>query len=140
MSAEASSYAKPLPEPSAVSLPFWEGLRQHKLVLQRSKNTGKFVYYPRLVSPYGPRDELVWTECSGRGSVYSFTVARRPTAPQWADDGPYVIAIVELDEGVHLTANIINCPPDSVRIGMQLNAVFVDVTNDTTLLQFEPAH
>ena len=59
MSAEASSYAKPLPEPSAVSLPFWEGLRQHKLVLQRSKNTGKFVYYPRRVSPYGPRDELV---------------------------------------------------------------------------------
>lgn len=139
MSTETSSYARPLPEPSDVSRPFWDGLRQHRLVLQRSKKTGKFIYYPRLVSPYGPRDELVWTECTGRASVYSFTVARRPTAPQWAEEGPYVIAIVELEEGVRLTANIINCPPDSVRIGMQLRAVFVAVTDDTTLLQFEPA-
>jgi hypothetical protein len=132
-------YDKPLPEPTAVSQPFWDAAREHRLVLQRSKKTGKFVYYPRSVSPFGPNDELEWQEVSGRGKVYSYTVARRPTAPQWANEGPYVIAIVELEEGPHLTANILGCSPDDVRIGMEVTASFEDVTAEVTLVQFRPA-
>ena len=132
-------YNKPLPEPTAVSQPFWDAAKEHRLVLQRSKKTGKFVYYPRNVSPFGPDDELEWQEVSGRGKVYSYTVARRPTAPQWANDGPYVIAIVELEEGPHLTANILGCAPDDVRIGMAVTASFEDVTAEVTLVQFRPA-
>jgi len=135
----APAYHKPLPEPNPVSQPFWDALREHRIRLQRSKKTGKVVYYPRLVSPYGPKDELEWVECSGRGTVYSYTVARRPTAPQWADDGDYVIAIVELEEGARLTANILNCPADQVKVGMAVRALFQDVTPEVTLLQFEPA-
>ncbi|MBK9343337.1 MAG: hypothetical protein IPN07_09925 [Dehalococcoidia bacterium] len=66
MNDEAMPYRKPLPEPGPASQPFWAGLREHKLKLQRSKKTGKVIYYPRLVSPYGPKDELEWVECSGR--------------------------------------------------------------------------
>ncbi len=139
MTAPETPYSKPLPDPTPATQPFWDGLRRHKLLLQRSKKTGKAIYYPRSVSPHGPKDELTWSECSGRGTVYSFTIARRPTAPQWANDGDYAIAIVELEEGARLTANIINCPPDDVRIGMQVKATFVDVTPEVTLLQFEPA-
>ena len=135
----ATPYNKPLPEPTAVSQPFWDAAKEHRLVLQRSKKTGKFVYYPRNVSPFGPNDELEWQEVSGRGTVYSYTVARRPTAPQWANDGPYVIAIVELEEGPHLTANILGCGPDEVRIGMAVMASFEDVTAEVTLVQFRPA-
>ena len=124
---------------AAATRPFWAGLREHKLKLQRSKKTGKVIYYPRLVSPYGPKDELEWVECSGKGTVYSFTIARRPTAPQWNDDGDYAIAIVELDEGARLTANILNCPPEAENIGMKVKAHFQDVTAEVTLLQFEPA-
>ena len=131
-------YDKPLPEPTAVSQPFWDAAKEHRLVLQRSKKTGKFVYYPRSVSPFGPNDELEWQEVSGRGRVYAYTVARRPTAPQWANDGPYVIAIVELEEGPHLTANILGCAPDEVRIGMAVMASFEDVTAEVTLVQFRP--
>jgi uncharacterized OB-fold protein len=138
MSQDAATYLKPLPEPTPVSQPFWDGLREHKLVLQRSKKTGKVVYYPRVVSPYGPKDTLEWVECSGKGKVYSFTIARRPTAPQWAADGDYAIAIVQLKEGARLTANIIHCEPAAVKVGMKVKAVFVDVTPETTLLQFEP--
>jgi len=132
-------YTKPLPEPNAVSQPFWDAAKEHRLVLQRSKKTGRYVYYPRAVSPFGANDELTWTAVSGRGTVYSYTVARRPTAPQWAEDVPYVIAIVRLEEGPHLTTNIVGCGPDSVRIGMQVVAEFADVTEDATLVHFRPA-
>ncbi len=139
MSQESTAYERPLPEPTETTQPFWDGLRAHKLVLQRSKNGKRAIYYPRSVSPFGPRDELTWKECSGRGTVYSFTVARRPTAPQWSDAGDYVIAIVEIEEGAHITANIVNCDPGAVRIGMAVRAVYQDVTPEVTLLQFEPA-
>lgn len=139
MSQEANPYTRPLPEPTPATRPYWEGLKQHKLVLQYSKKGKTAIYYPRSVSPFGPKDELSWAECSGRGTVYSFTIARRPTAPQWSDACPYVIAIVEIEEGARLTANILDCDPETVRIGMPVTAVFVDVTPETTLLQFRPA-
>lgn len=134
----APAYGKPLPEPTAATRPFWDAARQHRLLLQRSKRTGAYVYYPRVVSPYGPGDELEWVEVSGRGSVYSYTVARRPTGPQWSGDVPYVIAIVELEEGPHLTANILGCDPAQVTIGMPVAASYEDVTEDITLVQFRP--
>jgi uncharacterized OB-fold protein len=135
----SESYAKPFPEPTPVSQPFWDAAKEHKLMLQRSKKTGRFIYYPRAVSPYGPNDELTWEPLSGRGTVYSFTVARRPTAPLGANDPPYVIAIIALAEGPHLTANILGCAPEDVRIGMPVQASFEDVTPEITLIQFRPA-
>jgi uncharacterized protein len=135
----ATPYLKPLPEPTEVSRPFWEAAREHRLLIQRSKKTGRFVFYPRAVSPFGAGDTLEWVEVSGRGTVYSFTVARRATAPQWAEDGAYVIAIVRLAEGPHITANIIGCSPEAVSIGMSVVAEYQDVTPEVTLVQFRPA-
>jgi len=139
MSEPTAPYTRPLPDPTSATQPFWDAARQHRLVIQRSKKTGHYVFYPRNVSPFGAGDELEWVEVSGRGTVYSYTVARRPTAPQWADEGPYVIAIVELAEGPHLTANVVDCPPDDVKIGMPVVATYQDVTPDVTPVQFRPA-
>jgi uncharacterized OB-fold protein len=75
---------------------------------------------------------------SGRGTVYSYTVARRPTARAFEPDVPYVIAIVELAEGPHLTTNVIDCWPDDVRVGMAVEVAFDDVTEDVTLVKFKP--
>jgi uncharacterized OB-fold protein len=136
---QAAAYTKPLPEPTAVTRPFWEAAREHRLLIQRSKKSGRHVFYPRAVSPFGPDDELEWVEATGRGTVYSYTVARRPTAPQWANDAPYVIAIVELEEGVHLTTNIVGCEPGAVRVGMPVVVAFDDVTPEVTLVKFRPA-
>jgi len=135
----AAPYRKPLPEPTPVTRPFWDAAREGKLLIQRSKKTGKAVFYPRSVSPFGPDDELEWFEASGRGTVYTYTVARRPTAPQWANEPPLVIAIVELEEGARLTTNIVECDPSSVRVGMPVTAVFDAVTPETTLVKFRPA-
>ena len=134
----AAPYFKPLPEPTEVSRPFWDAAREHRLLIQSSTKTGKYVFYPRSVSPFAPDDELAWTEVSGLGTVYSYTVARRATAPQWSGDEPYVIAIVELDEGPHITTNIVGCAPGDVRIGMPVQVSFSDVTPEVTLVHFGP--
>jgi uncharacterized OB-fold protein len=83
--------------------------------------------------------DLTWTTVSGKGTVYSFTVAREPTHPAFAEDVPYVIAIVELAEGPHITTNLTGCQPSEVRIGMPVVAAFDDVTPEITLVKFRPA-
>jgi hypothetical protein len=134
----AATYRKPLPAPTATSRPFWQAAREHRLVLQRSRRTGKHIFYPREVSPFGVTDELDWVEVSGRGIVHAFTIARRPTAGAWEGDAPYVIAIVALEEGPHMTTNIVGCAPEAVTVGMPVVAVFEDVTADITLVKFAP--
>lgn len=137
--AAASTWTGPIPRPSTVSQPFWEGAREHRLVLQRSRNTGQYVFYPRAVSPFGADDTLEWAEVSGRGRVHAFSIARTPTAPHLVDQVPYVVAVVELDEGPHMTANIVDCLPEEVRTGMPVEAVYEDISEEITLVQFRPA-
>jgi uncharacterized OB-fold protein len=136
--APEAHYRKPLPEMSPAGRPFWDAAREHRFLLQRSKKTGKHIFFPRDVSPFGPDDTLDWVEASGKGTVFSYTIARRPTAPQWAGEEPYIIAIVELAEGPHMTTNIVECAPAQVRIGMPVEVVFDDVTPEVTLVKFRP--
>jgi uncharacterized OB-fold protein len=133
------AYNKPLPRITAVSRPFWEAAREHRLLVQRSQKTGRYVFYPRAVSPFGADDALDWVEVSGRGIVYTFSVTHQPTGAAWAGDVPYAIAVVQLEEGVHMTANIVDCDPERIYIGMPVEVRFVDVTPDVTLVQFGPA-
>jgi uncharacterized OB-fold protein len=71
--------------------------------------------------------------------VYSFTIVRRPATPAFADKVPYVYAIVELEEGVRMTANIVGCRPEEVRVDMPVRAVFEPAGDDVSLVQFAPA-
>lgn len=137
--ATQAPYLKPLPDPTPATKPYWDAAREHRLLIQRSKKTGAYVFYPRVVSPFGADDELEWVEVSGRGTVYTYTVAHRPTGPQWANEGSYVIAIIALEEGPHMTANVVECEPGDVHIGMPVMATYQDVTPEVTLVQFRPA-
>ncbi|HZO81782.1 MAG TPA: Zn-ribbon domain-containing OB-fold protein [Candidatus Binataceae bacterium] len=131
-----SEYRKPLPRPTPTSAPFWAAARRHELTLQRCGNCRKFIYYPRERCPHCFSERLGWERVSGRGKVYSYTVVRR--ASSRAFDRPYVLAIVELDEGVRMTTNI-EAPPENVRIGMPVAVCFDDVTPEHTLVKFKPA-
>jgi uncharacterized OB-fold protein len=71
--------------------------------------------------------------------VYTFTVTHQNQAPGFRDELPYVLAYVELEEGVRLLTNIVGCPPDEVRIGTPVEVVFDDVTTEVTLPRFRPA-
>lgn len=131
-----SEYRKPLPKPTPTSRPFWDAARRHELSLQRCGACHKFVYYPRERCPHCFSDKLGWERASGRGKIYSYTVVRR--ASSRAFDQPYVLAIVELDEGVRMTTDI-EAPPESVKVGMPVAVYFDDVTPERTLVKFKPA-
>lgn len=131
-----SEYIKPLPKPSPASLPFWEAARRHELTLQHCAKCGAFVYYPRYRCPTCFSEDLEWRPVSGRGKVYSYTVVRRASTRSFGD-GPYVLAIVELDEGPRITTNIV-APPEQVRVDMPVTVYFDDVTPERTLVKFKP--
>jgi hypothetical protein len=133
------AYAKPLPEPSEVTRPFWEAARAHRLELQRCAECERFVFYPRALCPHCGGARLEWRRASGRGTLYSYTVARRAPVPMFESDVPYVIAIVELEEGPRMTSNVVGAGPEKLRVGMPLQAVFEDVTDSVTLVRFRPA-
>ena len=139
MTTEMAQIPRPLPRPSPFSRPFWEAARQHELLIQRCSNCRGHVFYPRYNCTHCGSRDLEWVKASGRGKVYTFTVARRPTHPAFADRGPYVIAIVELEEGPRLTTNIVDCHPDSVRIDMPVEVTFEDVNEEVSLPVFRPA-
>jgi uncharacterized OB-fold protein len=83
-------------------------------------------------------DELDWREVSGAGTVYTFTIARQPTAPPFADDVPQRLAVVELDEGVRLTTTLVDVAPEAIHIGMRVEPVFDHGADGVTLLRFRP--
>lgn len=138
MSDTATYYQKPLPEPSPVSAPYWEGLKSGELRLLRCDECGRYVFYPRTICPNCLSDRLHWETVSGRGKVYSYTIVRRAMNPAFAKDVPYVFAIVELAEGPRLTTNIVNSPLEAMRVDMPVKATYDNVTPNITLLKFEP--
>jgi uncharacterized OB-fold protein len=131
-------YAKPLPRPNEVSLPFWEGTRAHELRVQRCRGCGRHIFYPRAICPFCLSEHLDWVTASGKGKVYSYTVVRRAMHPAFREDTPYVLAIVELEEGPRLTTNVVGVEPEKVRVDMPVQAAYDDVTPEVTLLKFEP--
>ena len=115
-----------------------EALTRGELQLQYCPRCHTHQHYPRQVCANCWHDALEWRVASGEGQVYSYTIARVPTAPALADKVPYVIAIVELAEGPRVTSNIIDCAPDTVCIGMTVQAVFAHDGGEASPLQFCP--
>ena len=134
-----AEYTKPLPRPTPASEPFWEAAKRHELHLQRCGSCGAYLFYPREVCAECLSSELSWVQVSGQGTVYSYTIAQAPTHPAFADDVPYIVAIVELAEGPRITTNIVDCELGAVKIGMPVVATYDDVTPEMSLVKFRPA-
>ena len=113
-----SDYTKPLPHPNEVSQPFWDAAKRHELQIQRCNACGTHIFYPREACSQCLSPDLIWIPVSGKGTLYSYTIAQAPTHPAFAEDVPYVIAIVKLEEGPRITTNLVGCLPDEVTIGM----------------------
>jgi uncharacterized protein len=133
-----AEYKKPLPRPTVVSAPFWETAKQHRLVVQECRSCGNVQHYPRPFCLRCAATDLGWKECTGKGTVYAFTVVRQAANAAFAEDVPYVHAVIELAEGPHMTTNITGCAPEDVRVGMPVHAVFEDANAEITLIRFQP--
>jgi len=132
------TYAKPLPRVDEESKGFWEACRRHELYLQRCRDCTALRYYPRALCPSCLSDRVEWLRASGTGTVYTFTVTHQNQAPGFRDALPYVMAYVELAEGLRMLTNLVECSPDDVRIGMPVEIVFDDATAGVTLPKFKP--
>ncbi len=128
----------PLPVPTPVSEPFWQAAREHRLAIQRCPG-GHVFAYARSHCPVCLAAGHEWVDASGRATLYSYTVARRPTSPDFEGETPYVIAIIALEEGPHIMSRLVEIEPEDVRIGMSLEVVFDDVTPEVSLPYFRPA-
>ena len=133
------AYRKPLPRIDEESRGWWEALARHELYFQRCRECGTKRFYPRALCPRCLSSATEWVRASGWGTVYSFTVTHQNQAPGFREELPYVLAIVELDEGVRMMTNVVGCAPDAVRVGMRVEVVFEDVTPEITLAKFRPA-
>ena len=123
-----------------MSRPFWEALREHRILIQYSPSTGRYVFYPRTLAPGTLADDLEWREIDGAGSLYTFTVAHKSTGPPWAEKLPQLLAVVEWDVGPKVSTELVDVEPDDIRIGMRVEPVFVDVPGaGVTLLKYRSA-
>ena len=120
--------------------PFWEATAEGRLVLPKCLECDTLIWYPRPFCPNCASTRVDWIAASGRGSIYSFTVNRRGQADlaAYREAGVYVLAYVELEEGPRVMTNIVDCDPDSVRIGQQVEVVFHDTGQGTALPRFRP--
>jgi uncharacterized OB-fold protein len=116
--------AGPRPRPTPVSQPFWDGLGDEKVRLQRCDDCSTWVYYPRVRCPVCLSPRLSWHDVDGAGSVFTFTIARQATAPAFVDDVPQLLAVVA---------------PEDVRIGLRVSPVFDHGEDGLTMLRFRPA-
>ena len=131
---------KPMPEPIETTAEFWAGLRNHKVRLQYSPSSDAYVFYPRVLAPRTLADDLEWREIDGAGTLFTFTVAERPTGPPWADALPQLLAVVEWDVGPRVSTELVDVEPAEIRIGMRVAPVFHDVPGaGVTLLRYRPA-
>lgn len=129
---------KPLPNPTEDSAPYWAAAHQGELRMQQCADCGHIRFPPSLLCPRCLSEAAEWTRLSGRGTVYSWIVVHQSQYPAFNTDGPYNVAIIELDEGPRLHSNIRGCSNDQIHIGMPVEVVFDKVSDDMTLPRFRP--
>ena len=134
-----SEYKKPLPVVQPWSKPFWEAAKRRKLMIQTCNHCGLKVFYPRKYCPDCWSSNLGWSEASGRGKIFSYSITMAGVEERFAEDLPFVLALVDLKEGVRMMTNIVECKPEEVVIGMDVEVTFKDVTDEFTLPMFRPS-
>ena len=127
-----------MPTPDAATGPYWVAAHEGRFVMPRCNDCGKYHFYPHPLCPHCSSAKLEWVAVSGCGKLYSYTVVHRAPSKAFADEVPYVVAVVELDEGPRLMSNLSNCAPDAARIGMPLKVAFRKLSESVTLPVFEP--
>lgn len=132
-----------LPVVDIESKPYWDAAAQGKLLIKHCRACQRNYFYPRDHCPSCWSTDTEWIEASGRGTVYTFTIVYQNDLPPFRDRLPYVVAEIDLDEGVRMTSNVEGCAPQDVRCGMRVAVSFRQEPRDETdvvhLPVFRPA-
>lgn len=127
-----------VPKPDALSQPYWDGVRQGELRIQKCAQCGQAWHPPLYLCPHCHSAKVDWVAASGRGVLYSYTVVHHAAHVAVADRVPYLVALVTLAEGPRVVSNLLNCERSQVRIGMPLRLAFQEIAAGIWLPQFEP--
>ena len=131
-------WKKPLPTIAGETKVFWDGCKKGELIIQKCDRCNDYQFYPRGICSNCWTTDIKWVHSTGRGKVWTYTITYQNRTPGFAEDVPYVLALVELDEGVKMFTNIIECDPKEVKIGMDVEVTFVKANNFITIPYFKP--
>lgn len=131
-------WKRPIPAPDALERPFFEAAARGELLYQRCPKCRHVQFYPRAVCTACGADPE-WAEATGRGSIHTYTVVRQNGMPPFKQELPYVVAMVELPEGVRMMGNVTGCAVDEVSVGLALEAYAVEFEPGLALPFWRPA-
>jgi uncharacterized OB-fold protein len=134
-----SEVAKPEPRPAPESIPYWEAAKQHRLALPQCTACDQHWFPPSRTCPHCLSSEVKWSDVSGRGKVFSFVIYDRVYHPAFEAEVPYVVALIELEEGPRLLSNIVGVAPTDVKCEMKVKVVFDDMPGGVSIPKFSPA-
>lgn len=124
------------PVPTLDTIRFWKGCKRRKLLIQHCHDCHQYQFYPRNFCSSCMSADVEYVNASGIGKVKSYTIVHRAISPAYANEVPYVIALIELEEGPVMMSNIIDCDLKDVSIGKQVQVVFEDWTDEITIPKF----
>ena len=129
-------YVKPLPAIDPDTKPFWDGCKAHELRIPRCRSCHRLYFPPQGICSHCLSNDIEWTRASGRGEIYTLTVVHQNKSPGFKDEVPYVVAYVELAEGVQMMSNITGPEATKAKIGDAVEVLFEDATPTVTLPKF----
>ena len=130
---------KPIPGITGETKSFWDAARRGEFLIQHCDQCDQYQWYPRGFCSNCWSRSIRNVNSSGRGTVWTLTVTYQNPSPGFIDDVPYVLALVELEEGVKVFTNIVECNPRDVQIGMPVEVTFLPATPQIHIPVFKPA-
>ncbi|MFJ8235701.1 Zn-ribbon domain-containing OB-fold protein [Ureibacillus sp. NPDC094379] len=130
-------HLKIIPRPTNETKVYWEACQQQKLLIQQCKECEHIQFYPRLMCTKCSCREVDWIEACGLAKVLTYTIVHRPILPAYQKVAPYILAVVQLDEGPTMMTNIVNCPLDEIKCDMNVKVMFQQWSDDFLVPVFE---
>ncbi|SFD43190.1 hypothetical protein SAMN05216238_101310 [Lentibacillus persicus] len=129
---------KNFPGPTIETERYWQGCKDHELLIQWCHQCGHYQFYPRMMCTVCMSKDLDWIKALGKGKVKTYTIVHRAISKAYAKEAPYTVAIIELSEGPTMMSNIIGCQPEDVKVGQEVKVTFEDWSEKITVPKFVP--
>lgn len=134
-----TDYKKPIPAITPDMQPFFAAAKRHELVVQRCRQCGTHRFPAREICSSCLSRDAEWVKVSGEGEIFSFNVMHQVYHPGFGDEVPYAVVVVKLKEGAKMNSNLLGIRPHDIKIGMPVQVVFEDITDEVTLPKFVPS-